>query len=124
MVDLGEGDNGVTWVEGENSGTTVTVFSSENIYDEEEGSLFELIALLKTIQRKIPEQYRASGRYQLSVSDNDYGGSSYATFEVTYERPATEKEITAEKLKQAANKAAADAHEFMQYQQLKQRFGG
>lgn len=106
------------------SSVTETVLHQEE-YDggafQFHGKLDAVIRSLEAIRKKAPEKYRKTARCKIE-STGDYEGSHYATIEVTYRRPETDKEVI-ERLRQAATaKMLCEREERQRLETLKAKY--
>jgi predicted metal-dependent hydrolase len=102
---------------------TVRVSSDEDMPD----ALSEVIAWLQRQLESIPPEMRHTAILSLDTQ-SDYDGPSYATYEITYERPETDEEWAARKVDVerraelwAKRREAAERAEF---DRLSAKFGG
>lgn len=106
------------------SSLTETVLHQEE-YDggafQFHGKLDAVIRSLEAIRKKVPEKYRKTARCKIE-STGCYEGSHYATIEVTYRRPETDKEVI-ERLRQAATaKMLCEREERQRLETLKAKY--
>ena len=81
-----------------------------------EGGLDFLISALQVVLRLVPEEYRASARYDINAVSDGYGPDDYscrADVDITYERPATDEEIAAAAEEERIRQAVWEAEEYM-----------
>ena len=97
--------------------------SSKVMSRYEEHTRDELVQLLDKKIAELPDDQRASVRFEIDEHGYAYNGATYHALFMKWSRPETDDEEQKREVREANRKAQQEARDLAEFQRLKKQFG-